>query len=85
MKRTSQSSCRSAVTTPITALSFTDDEVLSAESTRFLHGLYTGSDQVHRVVRPADVGLDRIGHHGFFRKENARLWDELVLPSVATG
>jgi predicted alpha/beta hydrolase len=74
-----------AVTAPITALSFADDEVLSAESTRFLHGLYTGSDQAHRVLRPADVGRERIGHHGFFRKENADLWDELVLPAVATS
>ena len=74
-----------AVSAPMTVLSFSDDEVLSAESTRFLHGLYTGTDQVHRVVRPADVGLDRIGHHGFFRKENARLWDELVLPAIAAG
>jgi predicted alpha/beta hydrolase len=74
-----------AVTAPITVLSFSDNEVLSAESTQFLHGLYTGSDQAHRVVRPSDVGLDGIGHHGFFRKENAHLWDDLVLPAVATG
>ena len=72
-----------AVTAPITALSFVDDEVLSPASTRFLHALYTGSEQVERVVDPADVGASRIGHHGFFRKQNARLWDELVAPSIA--
>lgn len=72
-----------AVTAPITALSFSDDEVLSLDSTRFLHGLYTGSDQVHRDVRPTDVGVERIGHHGFFRKEHAQLWDELVVPAIA--
>ncbi len=72
-----------AVTAPITALTFTDDEVLSPESTQYLHDLYTGSEQVHRSVSPADVGVTRIGHHGFFRKENAHLWDELVVPSIA--
>ncbi|HKY58038.1 MAG TPA: alpha/beta fold hydrolase [Aeromicrobium sp.] len=72
-----------AVRTPITALSFSDDEVLSPESTRFLHAWYTGSHQDHRVVRPSDVGVERIGHHGFFRKQHAHLWDELVVPAIA--
>ena len=71
-----------AVTAPITALSFTDDEVLSAASTRYLHSLYTGSNQVHLRLSPSDVGLSRIGHHGFFRKENAHLWNEQVIPAV---
>ena len=72
-----------AVTAPITALSFSDDEVLSPESTQYLHGLYTGCEQVHLNLSPADLGVKRIGHHGFFHKETADLWDELVMPSVA--
>jgi predicted alpha/beta hydrolase len=72
-----------AVTAPITALSFSDDEVLSPESTRFLLGLYTGSEQAQRDLRPSDLNVDRIGHHGFFRKQHAQLWDELVVPSIA--
>ncbi|HJR89242.1 MAG TPA: alpha/beta fold hydrolase [Aeromicrobium sp.] len=75
----------SAVTAPVTALSFTDDEVLSPASTQFLLGLYTGSEQVHRELSPPELGVDRIGHHGFFRKQHAHLWDELVVPSVALG
>ena len=74
-----------AVTAPITALSFSDDEVLSPESTRYLLGLYTGSAQTHRDVSPSDAGVDRIGHHGFFRKQHARLWDDLVVPSIAVN
>ena len=74
-----------AVTAPITALSFTDDEVLSSASTRFLLGLYTGSEQVHRELAPSDVGVERIGHHGFFRKQHGDLWDELVVPSIAVN
>jgi predicted alpha/beta hydrolase len=74
-----------AVTAPITALSFSDDEVLSSESTRFLLGLYTGSEQVRHDLSPSELGVDRIGHHGFFRKQHAGLWDELVIPSVAVN
>jgi predicted alpha/beta hydrolase len=74
-----------AVTAPVTALSFTDDEVLSPASTQFLLGLYTGSERVHRELSPPELGVDRIGHHGFFRKHNAHLWDELVVPSVAVN
>lgn len=74
-----------AVIAPITALTFSDDEVLSPASTRFLLGLYSGSEQVHRDFRPSELGLERIGHHGFFRKQNAHLWDELVVPSVAVN
>jgi predicted alpha/beta hydrolase len=74
-----------AVTAPITALSFSDDEVLSQESTRFLLGLYTGSERVHRDLSPSDLGVERMGHHGFFRKQHAHLWDELVVPSVAVS
>lgn len=72
------------VTAPITALSFTDDEVLSGESTQYLHGLYTGSERVHQRFTPAQLEVDRMGHHGFFRREHAALWDELVLPWIAT-
>jgi predicted alpha/beta hydrolase len=74
-----------AVTAPITALSFSDDEVLSPASTRFLLGLYTGSEQVHRQLSPPDVGAERIGHHGFFRKQHVSIWDDLVIPSVAVN
>jgi predicted alpha/beta hydrolase len=74
-----------AVTAPITTLSFSDDEVLSPASTLFLHDLYTGSEQSRRQLRPSDVGLERIGHHGFFRKQHADLWDELVVPAIAVN
>lgn len=72
-----------AVTAPITTISLTDDEVLTSASIEYLHGLYTGSEQRRHDVNPADVGLARIGHHGFFRKENAALWDEFVVPALA--
>jgi predicted alpha/beta hydrolase len=36
-------------------------------------------------VAPADVDLERIGHHGFFRSPMQPLWEELVLPRLASA
>jgi predicted alpha/beta hydrolase len=69
---------------PLMSLSFTDDELMSADSIRHLHDWYTGADQVRQRYSPAQLDGRRVGHHGFFRASNADLWDELVLPWVAT-
>jgi predicted alpha/beta hydrolase len=73
-----------AVKAPIMALSFTDDEVLSAASVSYLHGLYTNSEQVRQRFSPRQLDVERMGHHGFFRSRHHALWDELVLPWIAT-
>lgn len=71
------------VKAPLMSLSFTDDELMSADSIRHLHDWYTGAEQVRQRYTPAQLDGRRIGHHGFFRSANADLWDELVLPWVA--
>lgn len=69
---------------PITALSFTDDELLSAASHRALEELYAAAPvDAHRFA-PADLGVQRIGHHGFFRAAMAPAWERVVLPHLAT-
>jgi predicted alpha/beta hydrolase len=73
-----------AVKAPLMSLSFTDDEVLSSESVSYLNGLYSNSEQVHQRFSPAQLEVERMGHHGFFRSQHHALWDELVLPWVAT-
>lgn len=72
-----------AVHLPFWSLSFTDDEVLSAASVTHLNAWYTGAEVVHERVQPADLGVRRIGHHGFFRPDFAPRWDELVVPRIA--
>jgi predicted alpha/beta hydrolase len=63
------------VTTPITALSMEDDEMMTFAGTRALFGLYEGARVDYRRVRPADHGVRHIGHFGFFRpKAGASLW-----------
>jgi predicted alpha/beta hydrolase len=72
------------VKVPLMSLSFTDDELMSADSIRHLHDWYTGTEQVRQRYSPDQLDGRRVGHHGFFRPANQDLWDELVLPWVAT-
>lgn len=73
-----------SVTTPITAISFTDDEMMSEASIDSIHALYTGAPRTMRRFTPDDVGLARIGHFGFFRAEmRAPLWEALLRGELA--
>ena len=74
-----------AVTTPMSVLSFTDDELLSEASIADLHDRFTHADQVRQRYSPAQLGVARMGHHGFFRPRHEELWDELVLPYLASA
>lgn len=72
-----------AVTTPIVSLSFEDDEFMSARNTESIHGFYVNAPRTMKRLAPAEVGLRRIGHFGFFRAEvGARLWSALLLPEL---
>lgn len=63
------------VRTPIVSVSFTDDEMMSEQSIRSLHALYSGAPIDFQRIRPRDVGVQRIGHFGFFRPQfEASLW-----------
>jgi predicted alpha/beta hydrolase len=68
------------VTTRMTVLSFTDDALMSRASIADLHDRYRNADQVRQRYSPAQLEVERMGHHGFFRARHQDLWDELVLP-----
>ncbi len=74
-----------AVTTPMSVLSFTDDELMSQASIADLHDRFVNADQVRQRYSPAQLEVPRMGHHGFFRARHAHLWDELVLPYLASS
>ncbi len=58
----------------VLGLSFPDDELLLEAGSRMLHAAYARPVD-YRVLAPASVGLDRIGHFGFFRPSaQAALW-----------
>lgn len=70
------------VTTPLTSISFTDDEMMSAANTDSLHGFYSSAPREMRRFAPTDLGLPRVGHFGFFREE--RLWPRLLGAELET-
>ena len=60
---------------PVLALSFADDELLLEEGSRLLHGAYLRCAVDFRLVEPAQHGLARIGHFGFFKPQGeVSLW-----------
>ncbi|MGL5909372.1 MAG: hypothetical protein ACRCZP_05175, partial [Phycicoccus sp.] len=73
----------SSVTLPITAISFTDDELLSDASMAALERWYEAASLVPLRMTPADLDVDRVGHHGFLRPVHRADWDRLVLPALA--
>jgi predicted alpha/beta hydrolase len=60
---------------PVLALSFADDELLHESGSRLLHGAYRHGGVDYRLVEPAQHGLQRIGHFGFFKPQcETTLW-----------
>jgi predicted alpha/beta hydrolase len=70
--------------TSILSISFTDDEYMSARSTDSLLRLYASAPKKSIRLAPSDIGVERIGHFGFFRSEfEQSLWHGLLLPELA--
>lgn len=73
-----------AVRTPIVSLSFPDDEFMSARNTESIHGFYLNAPRTMKRIAPAEIGVPRIGHFGFFRQAfEQSLWRTYLLPELA--
>ena len=60
---------------PVLALTFADDELLLEDGSRMLHAAYSKRPTDYRLIVPAEFGLKRIGHFGFFKPQSeAALW-----------
>jgi predicted alpha/beta hydrolase len=57
-------------------LSFEDDKMLApSAATQALMNQYKNAITTYQYIRPSDLKLEKIGHFGFFKKENSkRLW-----------
>jgi predicted alpha/beta hydrolase len=56
---------------------------MSERNTESLHRFYSGARRNMKRFAPADLGLRRIGHFGFFRPELAEpLWRPHLLPEL---
>lgn len=65
-----------AFTAPVLAYSFDDDAWGTSRSVDTMMRAYPNVERRH--VRAAEVGLDRIGHVGFFRPASRTLWDDTI-------
>jgi len=73
-----------AVTTPITAFSFTDDEMMSGESIASIHAFYFNAPKTMHRFAPDQLGVKRVGHFGFFREEmKGILWEGRLREELA--
>ena len=73
----------SSVVMPITSLSFTDDELMSENNIRSLHGFYSAAEIDMIRISPDMIGEKKIGHFGFFKvcfKET--LWQPYLLTEL---
>lgn len=71
------------VKTPITSLSFTDDEMMSAMNIAKIHSLYERAPKRMRRFEPSELGVRRVGHFGFFRPEMRGLWESQLVGELA--
>ncbi|SFR41817.1 Predicted alpha/beta hydrolase [Pseudidiomarina maritima] len=74
-----------AIRTPITSLSFTDDEMLTAQNIQAMHDFYASAPQQRHVIAPADLNLSRIGHFAVFRKDYQPQWQQLFGTHIETA
>lgn len=73
-----------AFSTPLTSLSFTDDETMSASATAHLLSLFSGTTVTDLRLTPESMGATRVGHMGFFQERNRTAWKGTLLPLLAT-
>jgi predicted alpha/beta hydrolase len=68
----------------IDSLAFSDDEMLSLRNMQDLQALFGSGTKQLTTIEPASLGVPRIGHLGFFRKEfSHNLWPQILLPRLA--
>ena len=66
-------------TQPMLSYSFADDEYMSESNVAVLHGFYENAHREMRRLAPAEAGLARIGHFGFFRPvAGESLWPAML-------
>ena len=59
---------------PILWLTATDDPIATPENIDDMLRLYENASVTRSRINPREYGLERIGHVGFFRARNAKLW-----------
>ena len=64
---------------PVRLYSFTDDDYAPRRAVEELTNLFVNTRLDHRRLEPRDIGVDEVGHFGFFRPRLERsLWPEAL-------
>ncbi|MEQ8629120.1 alpha/beta fold hydrolase [Ekhidna sp.] len=68
------------VNIPLRFISIADDKLLAPkDAVEQLYHQYGSLNKEHHHWYPSDFGKRKIGHFGFFRKENSEMWDDVHL------
>lgn len=67
----------SALRAPVRLVSLSDDEIGPPSCVARL-AAHMGPRATHVTLRPADVGLNRVGHIGVFARRSAAIWPRLL-------
>ena len=59
---------------PVLGMSFSDDSVISKSAIDALHSLYTSAQVTRRHLTPESLGVEQVGHFGFFRPSCRDIW-----------
>ena len=68
------------VNLPISAIAFSDDEMMSLKNIDMLHGQFSGANITRQTVAPKDVGHKRIGHIGWHKGRYQNMWEKVFTP-----
>ena len=64
---------------PATAITISDDAFATLQAAKRLLSYFPGLRAQHIVLTPAEAGVERLGHFGFFRRAAGRiLWPRLL-------
>ena len=68
---------------PIISFAIEDDEMISRKNFESLHSFFTQAPLKMQQITPAEIGVDRIGHFGFFRRKfEQSLWKQYLLAEL---
>ncbi len=63
---------------PILAYSFEDDKWGYKKAVDQMMDAYSGTEVERIHIKPSDLGVEKIGHFGFFRRGMSSLWENLL-------
>ncbi len=62
----------------MTSITFSDDNIISDKANEKLLKHYTNVEILKKNISPKEIGLDKLGHFGFFQKKAEVLWQNLI-------